>query len=106
VSVWNGIFRNSGRACARFYCTVAGAEIDLGLDLGGEHGLWAIEIKCGLSVRPQRGFYLALEDLKPSKAFVVYSGLERYPLNAEVDMIGLRELAQMLTTIGRNHASG
>jgi len=87
------------RTYASFYRTAAGAEIDLVLDLGDKHGVWAIEIKRGLTARPQRGLYHALEDLKPSKAFVVYSGADRYPLNADIEMIGLRELARLLADI-------
>jgi hypothetical protein len=47
--------------------TAAGAEIDLVLDVPG-HGLWAIEIKRGLTGRPEMGFYSAC-DLKPKPPF-------------------------------------
>src|SRR5262249_22421791 len=53
------------RTKASFYRTSAGAEIDLILEMGGRHGLWAIEIKRGLAARPERGFHLAIEDLEP-----------------------------------------
>lgn len=81
------------RAQAGFYGTAAGAEIDLVLELGGRNGLWAIEIKLGLTAKPERGFYNSLEDLQPKKAFVVHSGNDRYPLSAGVEAISLRELA-------------
>jgi predicted AAA+ superfamily ATPase len=84
------------RAQAGFYGTAAGAEIDLVLELGGKHGLWAIEIKLGLTAKPERGFYNSLKDLKPKKAFVVHSGNDRYPLTDGVEAISLRELAQDL----------
>ena len=84
------------RTQASFYRTAAGAEVDLILDLGGKHGLWAIEIKQSLRIKPERGFYHALEDLKPNKAFVVYGGEERYPINEQVEVLGLRTLAQEL----------
>lgn len=52
-------------AQAGFYGTAAGAEIDLVLELGGKNGLWAIEIKLGLTAKPTSGFYNSMEDLQP-----------------------------------------
>jgi len=84
------------RTQAAFYATAAGAEIDLVMEFGGSKGLWAIEIKLGLTAKPERGFYNALADLQPKKAFVVHSGTERYPLGNGVEAIGLRELAEIV----------
>ena len=81
-----------------FYRTSAGAEIDLLLETP-KHGLWAIEIKRGLAPRPEKGFYIACEDLKPARQFLVNSGDERYPLNAKTQSIGLRELATQLAAL-------
>lgn len=83
-------------ARASFYRTIAGAEMDLVLQLPGKKGLWAMEIKRGLSPTLGRGFHSAREDLKPDRAFIVYSGVERFPLAGEVEAIGLRELAELL----------
>jgi len=85
-----------------FYRTAAGAEIDLILELGGQHGIWAIEIKRGLTAKPERGFYHALEDLKPARAFVVHSGDERYPLRQGIEAIGLHEMAKMLEQVNQD----
>ena len=63
---------------ASFYRTAAGAEVDLLLELPGDR-LWAIDIKRGLAPRIEKGFRNALGDLQADKAFVVYSGTERYP---------------------------
>ncbi len=83
------------RTAASFYRTSAGAEIDLVLKLpGGE--IWAVEIKSGLEPKPGKGFYNALEDVKPNRSFVVYAGSDRYPVAKETDAIGLVELAQEL----------
>ncbi len=87
------------RAQASFYRTAAGAEMDLVLQLGGKRGLWAIEIKRGLTAKPERGFHHALDDLKPYRAFVVYSGGERYPLGNNVEAISVRELASELEAL-------
>lgn len=82
-----------------FYRTTAGAEIDLLLELGGQHGIWAIEIKRGLTAKPERGFYHAMEDIKPTKAFVVYAGYDRYFLSQNVEAIGLYEMTQILADL-------
>ena len=75
--------------------TSAGAEIDLVLTLpDGE--VWAIEIKSGLAPKLGKGFYNALEDISPHRSFVVYAGLDRYPVTAETDAISLAELVQAL----------
>lgn len=86
------------RTQASFYRTAVGAEIDLLLEFpGGE--LWAIEIKSGLSPRLERGFHHARADVKPNRSFVVYPGLERYPMADGVEVIGLREMAGMLAAL-------
>jgi uncharacterized protein len=90
------------RTRASFYRTAAGAEIDLILELPGTHGLWAIEIKRGLAARPERGFYNALEDLKPARAFVVYSGKERYPIKENIEAISLIELVSLLKSLEKS----
>jgi hypothetical protein len=84
---------------ASFYRTATGAEIDLVLELGGRHGMWAIEIKRGLGATPERGFYHALADLSPSRSFIVYSGTERYPLANGIEAIGVRRLAEELAIL-------
>jgi hypothetical protein len=80
-----------------FYRTSAGAEIDLLLELpAGER--WAVEIKRGLAPGLAKGFHHARADLNPQRSFVVYSGQDRYPLAAGVEVIGLRALAEMLSS--------
>lgn len=86
------------RTVASFYRTAAGAEIDLLLEIPG-HGLWAIEIKRSLSGRPEKGFYIACQDLKPNKRFVVNAGLETYPIDADTSAIGVPALAAMLSAL-------
>jgi predicted AAA+ superfamily ATPase len=83
------------RTQASFYRTAAGAEIDLVLDLPqGER--WAIEVKRGLTAKPEKGFHLACEDIEPARRFVVYAGDARFPISADVDAVGVRELAEKL----------
>jgi hypothetical protein len=96
-AIENLIVAASGRTLASFYRTAAGAEIDLLLELGGQRGTWAVEIKRGLSAKPQRGFYQALEDVQPARAFVVHAGEDSYPISEGIEAIGLRELAGLLS---------
>jgi predicted AAA+ superfamily ATPase len=88
------------RTMASFYRTAAGAEIDLLLEVPG-HGLWAIEIKRGLTGRPEKGFYIACQDLKPDRRFVVNAGSGQYPIDTETQATGVRELAEMLAALGK-----
>jgi len=87
------------RTMASFYRTAVGAEIDLVLEIPG-HGMWAIEIKRSTAGRPEKGFYIACQDLKPNRRFVVNAGNEQYPIDAETQAIGVRKLAAMLAALG------
>jgi len=86
------------RTIPSFYRTAAGAEIDLILEIPG-HGMWALEIKRSLSAKPEKGFYLACEDLKPQHRFLVVSGNERYPINPGFDAIGLTDMSRLLAAL-------
>ena len=79
-----------------FYRTSAGAEIDLILEFPGTVETWAIEVKRGLSVKPSKGFYNALEDIQPDKTFIVYAGDERYSLSDGIEVISLSEMSNLL----------
>lgn len=82
-------------ALASFYRTSAGAEVDLVLEFP-QGGTWAIEIKRSLVARVSKGFHIAREDLKPTRAFVVHAGEERFPVSRDVEGIGVRELAALV----------
>ena len=84
---------------ASFYRTAAGAEIDMVLELPGNHGLWAIEIKSGLTVSPGKGFHIARQDIQPKRSFIIFGGEGRYPAFEGVEVIGLRELALELVDL-------
>jgi hypothetical protein len=62
-------------------------------------GLWAVEIKRGLSPKVEKGFHIACDDLRPKWRFVVYSGADRFPLAPDVEAIGLTELTAMLAAL-------
>ena len=79
-----------------YYRTSAGAEIDLVMDLGGKHGVWAIEIKRSTAPKISKGFHISVNDIKPAKAFIVYAGNDRYPKAQNIEAIGLNELCCLL----------
>lgn len=88
------------RATPGFYRTAAGAEIDLVLDWApGES--WAIEVKRSRSAKPTRGFYSAIEDVQPSRSFVVYPGTERFALGERIEAISLAGLCDELIAQAR-----
>lgn len=82
-------------AVASFYRTSAGAEVDLVLEFPSGD-TWAIEIKRSLTAKVSKGFHVACEDLKPTRAFVVHAGEERFPATRDAEGIGVRELAAMV----------
>jgi hypothetical protein len=78
-----------------FYRTSGGAEIDLLLNFP-DGSLWAVEIKRSLTPLPERGFHTACEDLNPARHFVVYPGVESFPVSEDITAIPLFNLAGML----------
>ncbi len=85
------------RAQASFYRTATGIEVDLVLDMPGI-GRWAMEVKRGpASMSPELA--TAIEDVRPDRTFVVYDGVEPYPLGSGVEAIGLREMAERLAAV-------
>ncbi len=81
-----------------FYRTSAGAEIDLVLKISNNE-TWAIEIKTGLSPKISKGFYSSCEDINATQRFVVYGGLEQYPIKNRVTMISLLGIMNKLLEI-------
>ena len=86
------------RTRASFYRTATGTEIDLVLELPGGR-VWAIEVKRGLVGVPGRRLRIALDDVSPDEAFLVYGGEERYPAKGGIEAIGLREMAEELAAL-------
>ena len=82
-----------------FYRTATGVEIDLVLELGGKEGTWAIEVKRSMTAKLERGNHVALDDIQPNRAFVVYPGKDRYTKDSGIEAIGLYEMAEELQRI-------
>lgn len=77
-----------------FYRTSAGAEIDLILRRGRQ--TLAFELKSSTVPRVSKGFWSALDDLSPEKAYVVAPVEESYPLKDGVMVVPLQEAVAML----------
>ena len=82
-----------------FYRTANGAEADLVLDLPGQLRPWAIEIKRSSNPRLSKGFAIARRDLNAERAFVVYGGEKRFPIQRGVEAISLREMAALVRAL-------
>lgn len=85
---------------ASFYRTAAGAEMDLVLELGGRHGVWAVEIKRSAAHGLGKGNHHALADLAPRRSFCVHGGGDRFPISADTEAISLHELCGELAALG------
>lgn len=83
-----------------FYRSSAGAEIDLVVTLPGGPK-WAIEVKRSLSPKVERGFHHACEDIKPERRFVVYPGVDAFPLGDKIEVLPLRQLGEELLAHAR-----
>ncbi len=83
------------RTTAFFYRTAAGAEIDLVL-AHQDGSIRAIEIKRALLAKVRRGFHPACTDIKPSSAFAVHAGGDRYPVSETIEGIRVLALAEEL----------
>ena len=81
-----------------FYRTAAGTGIDLVLEMPVRE-LWAVEIRRALAPGLERGFHHVRQDLRPSRALLVGSGVERHPKADGVEVIGLAELVRLLREI-------
>ncbi len=79
---------------AYFYRTSAGAEVDLLLTDNVGRPI-AIEIKYSLSPKPGKGFWTAIEDLACDKAFVIFPGIESYPLRENVWTLPVAQISRI-----------
>lgn len=76
-----------------FYRTAAGAEVDLVLRRARQTVV--VEIKFSAAPKPAKGFWSALEDLKPQRAFVVAPVREAYPLTGDVQVLPVLDCARV-----------
>ena len=73
-----------------FYRTSAGAEIDLVLEISPNQ-IIAIEIKRSLAPTLSKGFYIGSDDIGASERWVIYPGLEEFPIGQHVRALPLTD---------------
>ena len=81
-----------------FYRTIAGAEIDL-LLIDDKNNPIAVETKYSASPKVQKGFWIAYHDLSCVKGFVVYPGLETFPLSNNVWALPVKSLKTIIESV-------
>jgi predicted AAA+ superfamily ATPase len=75
-----------------FWATHQGAEIDLILRIGDT--LYGVECKRTDTPRLTPSIRIALEDLKLKHVFVIYPGVQRFPLASQVEAVPLHTLSK------------
>lgn len=78
-----------------FYRTAHGAEIDLVIEFSGQEK-WAIEIKRSTTPVLSKGFYMACQDIKPGRRFVVYAGQDKFAMGDNITAIPLHGIMEEL----------
>ena len=74
-----------------FYRTSGGAEVDLILEFGVKQR-WAIEIKHSSVPSISKGFYIACDDIKATRKYILYSGSDTFSMGNGVTAISLHHL--------------
>lgn len=79
-----------------YYRTGGGAEIDLVITFPNQE-IWTVEIKRSLKPKLSKGYYEALKDIKPNKAFIVTATNDSFPLDEQSQVIGLAALMELVS---------
>jgi hypothetical protein len=58
--------------------------------------IWTVEIKRSMVPKLTKGYYEALKDIKPDKAFILTASADRYPFDGQSEVIGLAALMNEL----------
>ena len=82
---------------AFFWATHQGAEIDLILRRGDV--LYGIECKRADTPRITPSIRIALDDLKLKHVFVIYPGIQRFPLASQVEAVPLQALSKGMSLL-------
>ena len=80
-----------------FWATYQGAEIDLILRRGDT--LYGVECKRTDTPRLTPSIRIALEDLKLKHVFVIYPGIQRFPLSNQVEAVPLQILSKEMSLL-------
>lgn len=79
---------------ASYYRTLAGAEVDLVLELPGGR-IWAVEMKRSSAPTVSKGFHLGAADVGATGRYVVHPGRDGWR-TGDVQIVGLRAMAGLL----------
>lgn len=98
-SVWEQIVLSNIRghfpdAEITFYRTTNGAEVDFVVKHNGN--VYAVECKCTQSPILQKGFYSAIEDIRPTHSFVAAPVVEGWPMKPGIDVVSIGELIERM----------
>jgi uncharacterized protein len=80
-----------------FYRTSTGSEIDLVIEKSVRER-YAIEIKRSQTPSVSKGFHLGCADIKATKQFIVYPGMERYAVTKTITAIPILDMMNELRT--------
>jgi uncharacterized protein len=94
---WEGfvveeVVQAAGERNCHFWATQSGAELDVLVMAGGKR--YGVEIKYKDAPGLTKSMRVALEDLKLERLFVVYPGLESYPLEARVEAVPVARIGE------------
>ena len=98
---WEGFVIENILSCASdnlqcyYYRSPGGSEIDLILEFSPSEK-WAIEIKRSSAPAVSKGFFLACDEVNPSRKFVVYSGNDRFTMAGDITAISLPDMMREL----------
>ncbi len=80
---------------AYFYKAHGGTEVDLFLMREGKR--FGFECKWQDAPRTTKSMYTALHDLKLDRLFVVFPGVQRYPLDTQIEALPLAAVGEALS---------
>ncbi|MDR7129281.1 putative AAA+ superfamily ATPase [Algoriphagus sp. 4150] len=83
---------------ASYYRSSNQAEIDLVLEFGSTE-VWGIEIKKSSAPTVRSGFHRACEDIAATAKYVVYSGVDRFPMRGDIEVVGLIEFLGIISKV-------
>lgn len=87
------------RATLSYYRTAMGAEIDLIVEHSRQR--LAFEIKYSSAPKPAKGFWVALEDLQPTMAYVIAPVKEAYPIAKKAKVWPAHRLSELFKSSAR-----
>lgn len=86
-----------------YYRSSSQTEVDLVLE-GTKEKILAIEIKRSGAPKLSKGFHVACDNISATEKFVVYSGIDRYPIANDTEVIDLIAFLKMIHEIYENRA--